>query len=100
VGVAATRKENPCLSSPPIAENVEEAQATTNLIWADIMEKEFSVLPPLFESLTMTRRGPGGSEGDSEDLDAEFTTTTGMEGEEDILVSAQSSSRPVVTATV
>jgi len=45
-------------------------------------------LPP-FESLATTERGPDGSEGDSEDLDAEFTTTAVTEG--NVFVSAQPS---------
>jgi len=35
--------------------SVEEAQATTNLNWADIVEDESSVLPPSFESLATTK---------------------------------------------
>jgi len=41
----------------------------------------------------MTGRGPEGSEGDSEDLDVDFTTAAGMgvDEDEDTLVSAQPS---------
>jgi len=93
VCVTATLKENPGLSSPPGLESVGEAQATTNLDWAEVMENESSELPPLFESLTTTGQGPEGSEGDSEDLDAEFTTAVsmGVDEDNDALLPAQPS---------
>jgi len=40
VRVAAIPKENPGLSYPPIVDNVEEAQSTTNLDCTEIIENE------------------------------------------------------------